>query len=55
MGLSFGVEAPLALKTRKKSRCDGRGCIFSTSPIVQVVAFRPVFGVGSDPGAVRLR
>ena len=55
MGLSFGVEAPFALKTRKKSRCDGRGCIFSKSPIVQAVAFLSVFGAGSDPGAVRLR
>jgi hypothetical protein len=40
---------------RKKPHLDGRGCIFSKSPIVQVVAFPLVFGAGADPGAVRLR
>jgi hypothetical protein len=38
----------------EKVRLKGRGCIFSRSPIVQAVAFRPVFE-GTEPGAVRLR
>jgi hypothetical protein len=41
----FGVEGHFPIKSRKKSRLDGRGCIFSRFPIVQVVAFRLVFGV----------
>ena len=39
----------------RKIRLNGRGCIFSRSPIVQVVAFRPVFEGAADPGAMRLR
>jgi hypothetical protein len=54
LGLIFGVEADGSLETRKKFRLNGRGCIFSRPPIVQVVSFRPVFDE-VDPGAVRLR
>src|SRR6266576_182208 len=36
----FEVEAHSPLEARKKYRLQGRGCIFSRSPIVQVVAFR---------------
>jgi len=49
------VEAHFLLEARKKSLLRDRGCVFCTSPMVQVVAFRLVFGAGSDPGAVRLR
>ncbi len=44
VNLSFGVEAHFLLEARKKSLLQGRGCIFSRSSIVQVVAFRLVFG-----------
>ena len=39
----FEVEGHFLLEARKKSRLQGRGCIFSGSPIVQVVAFRLFF------------
>jgi hypothetical protein len=39
----FEVEAIFLLEARKKSRLQGRGCIFSRSPIVQVLAFWLVF------------
>ena len=42
----FEVEGHFLLEARKKARLQGRGCIFSRSPIVQVVAFRLVFGAG---------
>jgi hypothetical protein len=41
----FEVEGHFLLEDSKKSRLQGRGCIFSRPPIVQVVAFRLVFGV----------
>src|SRR5260370_37980923 len=41
----FEVEGHFLLEARKKSRLQGRGCIFSRSPIVQVVAFRLFFDV----------
>ena len=44
VSLSFGVRAHFLLEARKKSLLQGRGCIFSRSSIVQVVAFRLVFG-----------
>jgi len=40
----FREEADFFLEARKKSLLHGRGCIFSRSPIVKVVAFRLVFG-----------
>ena len=40
----FAVEGHFLLEARKKSCLDAHGCIFSSSPIVQVVAFRLVFG-----------
>jgi hypothetical protein len=43
--LDFEVEARFLLEARKKSRLQGRGCIFSRSPIVQVVAFWLLFDV----------
>src|ERR1700687_419537 len=36
---NFEVEAYFLLEGRKKSRLHGRGCIFSRSPVVQVLAF----------------
>jgi len=39
---NFEVEAHFLLEARKKSRLYGRGCIFSRSPIVQVLVFRSV-------------
>jgi len=50
-----GIHSSPFLKVRKKFRLNSRGCIFSRSPIVQVVASRPVFSVATDAGAVRLR
>jgi hypothetical protein len=38
--LDFEVEARFLLEEQKKSPLQGRGCIFSRSFIVQVVAFR---------------
>ena len=40
----FEVEGHFLLEARKKSLLHGRGCIFSRSSIVQVVAFWLVFG-----------
>jgi hypothetical protein len=51
----FRCGAHFLLKSSKKTLLDGRGCIFSRSRMVQVVAFWLFFGVGIDPGAVRLR
>jgi hypothetical protein len=45
----------LPQQSSKKFRLNGRGRIFSRSPMVQAVVFRPVFNVAADPGAVRLR
>ena len=53
VGVIFPAEPHFVLEAREKSRLEGRGCIFSRPPIVQVVAFRLVFGAA--PGAVRLR
>ncbi len=39
----FEVEGHFLLEARKKSRLQAHGCIFSRSPIVQVVAFRLFF------------
>ena len=41
----FEGEGHFLLEARKKSRLQARGCIFSRSPIVQVVAFRLFFDV----------
>src|SRR5215831_5835036 len=58
-----GLSPPLFLRTKTRAdlgqtqrpRWDDRGCIFSKSPVVQVVAFPPVFGGAVAPGLVRLR
>src|SRR5207302_8796670 len=49
----FGAEAHFLLEARKQSRWEGRGCIFSRSLMVQLIAFGLIFSV--EPGAVRLR
>jgi hypothetical protein len=41
----FWAETHFLLEARKKTLLNGRGCIFSRSPIVQVVVFWLVFGV----------
>jgi hypothetical protein len=40
----FEVDADFLLEAPQKSRLGGRGCIFSSSPVVQAVVFRLVFG-----------
>src|ERR1700732_1143289 len=49
----FEAKARFVHEVQKKSLLESRGCIFSRSPIVQLVAFWLIFG--ADPTAVRLR
>lgn len=45
--LDFRRADPFPFRSLKRSRLEGRGCIFSTSPMVQRMAFGPIFG--ADP------
>jgi hypothetical protein len=45
----FEMEAHFLPRSSKKSRLDDRGCIFSGPSIVEVGAFRLIFGLMVPP------